>query len=158
VALSLRLAAIALLGAVAWIHVHLWQTGYKHIPTVGPLFLAGALAASIVAATLLVRPSRLQGVLALAIDAGTLAALIGSINFGLFGFTETLNAPFVKESILIETLAALALALWIVVNRIANNHQRLVNPAAPTEHQNGNDRPTLKATSTARHATTTSAS
>jgi hypothetical protein len=157
VALSLRLAAIALLGAVAWIHVHLWQTGYRHIPTIGPLFLIGAVAASVVAAILLARPSRLLGMLALAVDTGILAALIGSINLGLFGFTESLNAPFVKESILIETMAALALALWIVVNRIAQNHQRLIK-LVPAKHLNGNDRPTPKTTPTPWHTTSTPAS
>src|SRR6516164_6937550 len=96
-ALALRLAAIALLSVVAWIHLHLWQSGYRHIPTVGPLFLAAVVAAA-------------------GVDAGILAALIGSINLGLFGFTESLNAPFVVESILIETLAALALALWITLD------------------------------------------
>jgi hypothetical protein len=133
VALSLRLSATALLGAVAWIHVHLWQTGYKHIPTIGPLFLAGALATSVVSAILLARPSRLLGVLGLAVDAGILAALIGSINFGLFGFTESLNAPFVMESILIESLAALALALWMAVDRIAHNNHGTIKVAAATD-------------------------
>jgi hypothetical protein len=131
--LALRLAAIALLSVVAWIHLHLWQSGYRHIPTVGPLFLAAVVAAAGVAAVLLARPSRVLGLLALAVDAGILAALIGSINLGLFGFTESLNAPFVVESILIETLAALALALWITLDRIAQNQYRLIKLTTPAE-------------------------
>jgi hypothetical protein len=134
VALLLRLAAIALLSTVAWIHLHLWQSGYRHIPTIGPLFLAAVVAAAGVAAVLLARPSRVLGLLALAVDAGMLAALIGSINLGLFGFTESLNAPFVVESIAIETLAALTLALWITVDRMAQNQHRLINLATATEH------------------------
>jgi hypothetical protein len=140
VALALRLAAVALLSAVAWIHLHLWQSGYRHIPSVGPLFLAAVLAAAGVAAVLLARPSRILGMLALAVDAGILAALIGSINVGLFGFTESLDAPFVVESMVIETLAALALALWITVDRMAQNQHRLINLPTAVQHLHRNDR------------------
>jgi hypothetical protein len=140
VALALRLAAIALLSAVGWIHLHLWQSGYRHIPTIGPLFLAAVLAAAGAAVILLARPSRMLGTLALAVDAGILAALIGSINIGLFGFTESLNAPFVVESIVIETLAALALALWITLDRIAQKQHRLIKLPRRAEHLHPNDR------------------
>jgi hypothetical protein len=148
VALLLRLAAIALLGAVAWIHLHLWQSGYRHIPTIGPLFLAAVVAAAGVAAVLLARPSRVLGLLALAVDAGILAALIGSINLGLFGFTESLNAPFVVESIVIETLTALSLALWITVDRMAQDQHRLISLATAAEHLHRGDVPASKRTAT----------
>jgi hypothetical protein len=46
----------------------------------------------VVAAVLLARPSPVVGLLVLAIDTGILASLIGSINLGLFGFTESLTA------------------------------------------------------------------
>ena len=139
-ALTLRLAAIALLSAVAWIHLHLWQSGYRHIPTIGPLFLAAVVSATGVAALLLARPSRTLGLLALAVDAGILAALIGSINLGLFGFTESLNAPFVAESITIETLAALTLALWITIDRMAQHQHRPIKLPTAAEPVHRNDR------------------
>ena len=116
VGLSVRLAAVALLSGVIWIHLHLWQVGYKHIPTIGPLFLAGALSALAVTAVLLARPSRLAGLFALAIDLGILASLIASINLGLFGFKESVNGPFVVESITLEALAAVALLLWLGID------------------------------------------
>jgi hypothetical protein len=148
VALLLRLAAIALLGAVAWIHLHLWQSGYRHIPTIGPLFLAAVVATAGVAAVLLARPSRVLGLLALAVDAGILASLIGSVNLGLFGFTESLNAPFVAESITIETLAALTLALWITIDRMAQNRHRLINLTTAAEHLHRGDVLASKRTAT----------
>jgi hypothetical protein len=157
-ALLLRLAAIALLSAVAWIHLHLWRSGYRHIPTVGPLFLAAVLAAAGAAALLLARPSRLFGALALVVDAGVLGALIGSINIGLFGFTESLNAPFVMESILIETLTALALALWIAVDRTAQNQHRIIKLPTPAEHLQRNDRPAPTRTATSWNDSRTPAS
>jgi hypothetical protein len=58
----------------------------------------------------------------------------------VFGFTESLNAPFVVESIAIETLAALALSLWIPVDRIAQNRHRLINLATAAEHLHRHDR------------------
>jgi hypothetical protein len=88
------------------------------------------------------------GVLALVIDAGVLAALIGSINIGLFGFTESLNAPFVMESILIETLTALALASWITVDRMAQNQHRIIKLPTPAEHLQRSDRPAPTRTAT----------
>jgi hypothetical protein len=158
VALALRLAAIALLCTVAWIHLHLWQSGYRHIPTIGPLFLAAVLAAAGVAVLLLARPSRTLAILALAVDAGILAALIGSINTGLFGFTESLDAPFVVESMVIETMAALAVALWITVDRMAQNQHRPIKLPTAAEHVHPNDRLSPKRTGPTWHDPRPSAS
>src|SRR5580692_4550471 len=72
VVLALRLVAVALLGAVGWMHVHLWQNGYRHIPTIGPLFVAAAVSALVVGAGLLVRPSRLIGISAFGVVLGAL--------------------------------------------------------------------------------------
>ena len=41
-ALLLRLGCVALLAWIGYIHLHLWQEGYRHIPTNGPLFLLDA--------------------------------------------------------------------------------------------------------------------
>jgi hypothetical protein len=35
---------VALLAWIGYIHLHLWQEGYRHIPTNGPLFLLDAVA------------------------------------------------------------------------------------------------------------------
>jgi hypothetical protein len=158
VALALRLAAIGLLSSVAWIHLHLWQSGYRHIPTIGPLFLAAVLAAAGAAALLLARPRRTLGMLALAADAGILAALIGSINIGLFGFTESLDAPFVAESMVIESLAALVLTLWITFDRMAQNQHRPINLPTAAEHRRRNDRRASKQMATSWHDSRPSAS
>src|SRR6202042_3337753 len=83
--LILRLLAVGLLGAVGWVHLHLWQEGYRHIPTIGPLFLAGAVSAFVAAADLLGRPTRLIGLFGFGVVAGILAGLITSVNIGLFG-------------------------------------------------------------------------
>src|ERR1700747_3070758 len=101
-ALLLRLVAVGLLSAVGWVHLHLWQQGYRHIPTIGPLFLVAAVSAALVGFGLLGRPSRLIALAGVGLSLGILAGLIVSVNVGLFGFKESLSAPFAVESILLE--------------------------------------------------------
>lgn len=114
--LFLRLVCVGLLTALAWVHFHLWDVGYRHIPTIGPLFLVTAIGALTAAVGMLVRASRFFGVLALGLVMGAFAALIVSINVGLFGFTESLSAPYVVESVVLEMLATVTLASWVVLD------------------------------------------
>jgi hypothetical protein len=115
-ALLLRLVAVALLSWDGWAHLHLWQDGYRHIATIGPLFLVGAVSALAVAAGLLLRPSRLLGLAGAGVEIGILAGLVVSVNFGLFGFKESLSAPFAVESIVVESVAVLTLMSWVMVD------------------------------------------
>jgi len=121
--LMLRLASVGLLGAVGWIHLHLWQEGYRYIPTIGALFLAAAITTFVVAAGLLVRPSRLIGLIGFGTVVGILAGLFLSVNVGLFGFKESLLAPFAVESIALELAVAVILAGWIALDLAAESRQ-----------------------------------
>ena len=47
---SFRLGCAALLILIGYIHLHLWQEGYRQIATDGPLFLLDAVAAFVLAA------------------------------------------------------------------------------------------------------------
>jgi hypothetical protein len=114
--LILRLVAIGLLFWIGWLHLNLWRGGYRHIPGVGPSFLVAAISATVVALAMLVRPSRLFGLLGFGLVIGILGGLIASINVGLFGFTESLSTPSVVESIVLEIAAALALASWVALD------------------------------------------
>ena len=111
-ALLLRLGCVALLAWIGYIHLHLWQEGYRHIPTNGPLFLLDAVAGFVLAAVLLTWPRPLAGLLAAGYTASTLGALIISLSVGLFGFRESISASFVTESLAIETTTVLALLIW----------------------------------------------
>jgi hypothetical protein len=114
-ALLLRLGCVALLAWIGYIHLHLWQEGYRHIPTNGPLFLLDAVAGFILAAVLLTWPRPLAGLLAAGYTAATLGALIISLSVGLFGFQESFSASYVTESLTIESITVLALISWTVV-------------------------------------------
>jgi hypothetical protein len=111
-ALLLRLGCVALLAWIGYIHLHLWQEGYRQIPTDGPLFLLDAVAAFALAAVLLVWPRPLAALLAAGYTAATLGALIISLTVGLFGFRESISASFVTQSLIVETITMLALLTW----------------------------------------------
>jgi hypothetical protein len=111
-ALVLRLLCAGLLIWVAVIHLHLWKEGYRDIPTVGPLFLADAVGGFLLAAVLLVWPRPLAGLLGAGFMISTLGGLIVSLNVGLFGFRESTEASFVIETIILESVGALALLAW----------------------------------------------
>jgi hypothetical protein len=146
-ALFLRLVSVGLLAAVAWVHLHVWQHGYRHIPTVGPLFLAGAVSAALIGASLLARPSRLIGLLGVGLSAGILGALIVSVNVGLFGFKESLSAPFAVESILLEMLAIVTLGAWIAVDLVQESrYRRMAGPGFGPGPSPPTSRPTWRLT------------
>jgi hypothetical protein len=115
VALLLRLGCVALLAWIGYVHLHLWQEGYRQIPTNGPLFLLDAVAGFALAAVLLIWPRPLAGLLAAGYTCATLGALIISLTAGLFGFRESISASFVTESLTIESITALALISWTIL-------------------------------------------
>jgi hypothetical protein len=126
----LRLGCVALLAWIGYIHLHLWQEGYRHIPTNGPLFLLDAVAGFILAAVLLTWPRPLAGLLAAGYTASTLGALIISLSVGLFGFRESISASFVTESLTIESITVLALMGWTVLMAVT---LRAANPRPATD-------------------------
>ena len=123
----LRLGCVALLGWIGYIHLHLWQEGYRHIPTNGPLFLLDAVAGFALAAVLMVWPRPLAGLLAAGYTAATLGALLISLSVGLFGFRESISASYVTQSLTIETITMLALISLTVLLAFAPGRQ----PAGP---------------------------
>jgi hypothetical protein len=139
-ALSLRLVAVGLLSWDGWAHLHLWQDGYRHISAIGPLFLGGAVSALALAAGLLLRPSRLLGLAGAGLEIGILAGLAVSVNFGLFGFKESLSAPLAVESIVVEIAAAVTLVGWVMVDLIKDTHSATATDAVAEPPSLGNRR------------------
>jgi len=116
----LRVAGSGLLIATAAIHLDLYLTGYRTIPTIGWLFLLQVIAAFALGLAVLVIPGRLviPSRLAAAAGAGFALATLGgyllSVWIGLFGFKEVRTtagiAAGVVEVVAFVVLAALALA------------------------------------------------
>jgi predicted lipoprotein with Yx(FWY)xxD motif len=116
----LRVAGSGLLIATAAIHLDLYLTGYRTIPTIGWLFLLQVIAAFGLGLAVLVIPSRLvlPGRLAAAAGAGFALATLGgyllSVWIGLFGFKEVRTTAGIVAGLVevaaFAVLAALALA------------------------------------------------
>lgn len=107
-----RVAGAVLTAAAGWIHLYLWANGYSDIPTIGALFLLNGIGAAVLAIALLGAPTRLLGIvsgLSALFTVGALAALIGSLTVGIFGFQEYLSAPYVGTSIVVESVGAVVL-------------------------------------------------
>lgn len=119
-AVILRVAGSGLLIATAAIHLDLYLTGYRTIPTIGWLFLLQVIAAFGLGLAVLVIPSRLVIASRLAAAAGagfalaTLGGYLLSVWTGLFGFKEVRTTAGivagVVEVVAFVVLAALALA------------------------------------------------
>ena len=111
--MSVRVVGAALLVATGWIHLYLWLDGYRDIAWIGPLFLADAVLAGLTALAVLTVPVRWLPWTALLgglLEIGTLGGLLLSLTVGLFGFSESLAAPLLVPTVLVEAAGFLVLA------------------------------------------------
>lgn len=104
-----------LLASSGVIHLQLWSSGYRTIPTIGPLFLFQGITGILLAVLLFAWRRLLAVVMAIGFMIATVGGLLFSVFFGLFGFMETLAAPYAGLSLGVESLGALLLAVVAVV-------------------------------------------
>jgi hypothetical protein len=112
---GLLVLGAAALATSAVIHLHLWMDGYSSIHTIGPLFLAQAIAGLSMAAMLLWFRRAWAALLGLGYLLSTIAGFLLSVNVGLFGFTDTWLAPLAKAAFWDETVGASLLAIGVAV-------------------------------------------
>jgi predicted lipoprotein with Yx(FWY)xxD motif len=110
--LALRVAGAGLLVATGAIHLDLYLTGYRTIPTIGVLFLLQIIAAFVLAVVVLLG-SRLAAAAGALFMLSTLGGYLLSIWFGLFSFREVRTTAGVVAGLIevagFAVLAALAL-------------------------------------------------
>jgi hypothetical protein len=103
------LVGAALMVTTAAIHLHLWLAGYRHVPRIGPLFIAQA--ATGLAVAPIVALGR-QAVLVLG-AAGYMAAsavgLVLSATVGFLGIHDGLGVPWATPSLAVELVGFVAL-------------------------------------------------
>ena len=105
------IAGAALLVAAGAIHLDLYLTGYRTIPTIGWLFLLQVIAAFALALAILVTGSWLAAAAGAGFAVSVLGGYLLSIWFGLFGFTEVRTTAGIVAGIIdVAAFAALALA------------------------------------------------
>lgn len=97
------------------IHLELWSDGYRHVPTIGVLFLASVAGAAVLVVALSVTR---RGAVALAAGVyalTSLAALALSRTTGLLGFTERGLDERALATVGAELAAVVAVVLWFAV-------------------------------------------
>ncbi len=109
--LLLRVTGAGLLIATAAIHLDLYLTGYRTIPTIGPLFLFQIIAGFALGGLVLVTGSRLVAALGAGFALSTLGGYLLTVQFGLFGFREVRTTAGIVAGI-IEVLAFAVLAFF----------------------------------------------
>jgi hypothetical protein len=120
VVLVLRVLGAALLLALAGIHLHLWQQGYRTLDVIGPAFLLDTVCGIGGAVLVLFTPRRwlpAAAVLGALLAAGTLVALVVTTTVGLFGFVESTAAQLWWESFWVEVAATVVLVALAVTAR-----------------------------------------
>jgi predicted lipoprotein with Yx(FWY)xxD motif len=104
----MRLTGAGLLFATGAIHLDLYLTGYRTIPTIGWLFLLQVITAFVLGAIILVSTSRLIAAAGAGFAIATLAGYVLSLRVSLFGFREVrTTAGIVAGAIEIATFAVL---------------------------------------------------
>ena len=111
------IAGAALLIASGAIHLDLYLTGYKSIPTIGPLFLLQIIAAFVLAVAILVTRHWLAAAAGAGFAASTLGGYLLSLKVGLFGFTEVRTTAGIVAAIIdVAAFAVLATAVILALN------------------------------------------
>ncbi len=108
--LWLQVAGAALLAGSACIHLYLYLTGYRSIPTIGWLFLLQFVVAFVLAAGSLVTHSRVAAAAGAAFALSTLGCYMLAVWIGLFGFKEVRTRAGIAAG-LIEVAAFATLAM-----------------------------------------------
>jgi predicted lipoprotein with Yx(FWY)xxD motif len=123
--LGLRISGAVLLAVSAGIHLDLYLTGYRKIPTIGWLFLLQVIVGFMLTMAALVTRSRLAAAASAALALSTLGAYLLAVWIGLFGFKEIRTRAGLAAG-LIEVAAFATLALAAVT---ANSGRHAGAPA-----------------------------
>jgi predicted lipoprotein with Yx(FWY)xxD motif len=118
-----------LLSVSAGIHLDLYLTGYRTIPTIGWLFLVQFIGGFTLAAAVLVTHSRLAASASAAFALSTLSAYLLAVWIGLFGFKEVRTRAGIAAG-LIEVAAFATLCLAAIVAGPAREADGWISSAA----------------------------
>ena len=111
--LYLRIVGAGLLLATGAVHLDLYLTGYRTIPTIGWLFLLQLITAFALGLGLLASRSRLLAAAGAAFALATLGGYLLSLRVGLFGFREVRTTAGIAAGV-IEVVDFAALAAFVL--------------------------------------------
>ncbi len=111
---AMRITGAGLLFATGAIHLDLYVTGYRTVPTIGWLFLLQVIAAFAIGVIVLATGSRLVAAAGAGFALSTLVGYLLSLRLGLFGFREVRTEIGIVAGVIeiaaFAVLATLALA------------------------------------------------
>ncbi len=97
----------------AYIHFHLWDetNGYRHIASIGPLFLAQAIGGLVVGIVILAARRVWVAIIGIGFAASTAVGFLLTVGLpkGLFNFKESWEAPFAGLAFTVEMAAIVVL-------------------------------------------------
>jgi hypothetical protein len=127
--------AAALVLAAGAIHLHLWDIAYRHVSTLGPLFLVQAGLCLILAVAVAV--TRRVGflVITIVVMLGTMVGLLIASTTGLFGFNLHHLTVWAYLSLLSEGGAVLFLGLSLYATTTPTDHGRRRGGPATQPHR-----------------------
>ena len=105
VALGAVVAAAILMICSGLIHIHLWDIAYRHVATLGPLFLVQAVAALVLAVVLVVARVVVVALACMVLMVGTVVGFILADSVGIFGFTLQIVTGWAYEALVAELLS-----------------------------------------------------
>jgi hypothetical protein len=99
-----------LLVASGLIHLHLWDIAYRHVATLGPLFLVQAISALVIAVAIVATRHILAVAAGLALVVGTIVGFILARTVGIFGFKLPFSSGLANTVVIIEAVAVVTLS------------------------------------------------
>jgi hypothetical protein len=111
-------AGAGLIATTAAIHLHLWLIGYRHVPRIGPLFLAQAVTGLLLAPVLMLGRHLITVLAGVVYMAASVVGLLLSATVGFLGIHDGLGVPWASTSLTVELAGmvllggAAAIALW----------------------------------------------
>ena len=114
VAYGAVVAAALLMVCSGLIHIHLWDIAYRHVATLGPLFLVQAIAALVLSVVLVATRLVVVALACIVLMLGTVGGFILADTVGIFGFKLPVVTGWAYEAVVAEVLSALVLAVLVV--------------------------------------------
>jgi hypothetical protein len=108
------LVAAALMVVSGLVHVHLWDIAYRHVATLGPLFVVQAVAALVAAVVLAITRLLVVGLAAALLMIGTIVGFVLAATVGIFGFTLPEVTGWAYLALATELLSTAILATVLV--------------------------------------------
>jgi xanthine/uracil permease len=113
--IGLSVIQAGLMVTSGFIHLHLQQTAYQHVKTIGPLFVVQFVSCLVLAATLLVTRHALVALASVLLMAGTIVGFVLARTVGIFNFKLPYSTTLANQVLAVEIAGVIVGSLATVV-------------------------------------------